>query len=98
MKPDSSGPIIASSLRWIRKGTLQATADVEIPQWRLKIRSVMWHARNGKDWVSFPSREWVDRDGARRFAVLIECTDKDVERRFKEEALAAIRKLAGGGS
>ena len=94
MMPDPSPPIIASNLRWIRKSTRQATADVEIPKWRLKIRGGMWHAKAGKDWFSFPSREWVDRDGARQFAVLLEFTDKDVGRWFKEAALAVVRELA----
>jgi hypothetical protein len=94
MMPRPSPPIIASNLKWIRKNTLRATADVEVPKWRLKIRGVMWHAKNGKDWLFFPSREWVDRDGARQYAVLLEFTDKDVERRFQEAALAAVRDLA----
>jgi hypothetical protein len=54
----------------------------------------MWHSKNGKDWLSFPSREWVDRDGARQCAVLIEFTDKDVRCRFQEAVLAAVRELA----
>ncbi len=95
--PDSLRPIIASNFRWAQKGTLQATAAIEISKWRLKIHSVIWHARNGKDWVTLPLREWADRDGARQFPVLLEFTDKDVERRFKEEGLAAIRELAASG-
>jgi hypothetical protein len=95
--PDSARPIIASNFRWIRKGTLQATADLEIRKWRLKIHGGKWHAKDGRDWFTFPSREWVDRDGARQFAVLLEFTDKDVKRRFKEKALAAIRELGAGG-
>jgi hypothetical protein len=102
MMPAPSRPIIASNLKWIRKNTLQATAAVEVTKWRLKIRGVMWHAKNGKDWLFFPSREWVDRDGQRQFAVLLEFTDKNVERRFQQAALAAVRELANrialGGS
>ena len=97
MMPDSSPPIIVSNLKWIRKNTLQASADIEVPKWRLKIRGVMWHAKNGKVWLSFPSRDWVDGNGARQFTVLLEFTDKDVERRFKDAALAAIRAVAARG-
>ena len=92
--PPGYAPIIASSLRWIRKGTLQAAADIEICRWRLKIRGGMWHSRGANHWFAFPGREWVDRDGTRQFAPLLEFTDRCVELRFKAAALAAIRRLA----
>jgi hypothetical protein len=88
--PPGYAPIIASSLRWIRKGTLQAAADIEICRWRLKIRGGMWHSRGANHWFAFPGREWVDRDGTRQFAPLLEFTDRCVELRFKAAALAAI--------
>jgi hypothetical protein len=49
---------------------------------------------NFTDWLFFPSREWVNRDGARQFAVPFEFTNKDVHRRFQEAALADVGELA----
>jgi hypothetical protein len=86
--------IIASNLKLIGKNTLKATADIEVPQWRLKIRGCMWHLKNGAEWIAFPSREWVDQNNKRQFAVLLEFTDKEVERRFKGAALDAVHELA----
>lgn len=97
MMPASSPAIIASNLKWNRKNTLLATVDVEVPKWRLKFHGGMWRAKNGKDWFSFPSREWVDDTGQRRFAVLFEFADPAIERRFKAAALTAIRALAARG-
>ena len=95
MMRDASPPIVVSNLKWNPKNTLPATADVEVPKWRRKIRIVMWHANNGKDWLFFPSREWVDRNGQRQFAVLLdEFTDKDIERWSQQAALVAVRDLA----
>jgi hypothetical protein len=94
MMPESSPPIIGSNFKWVRKNTLWATADIEVPKWRLEIRGVMRHPKNGKDWLFFPSREWVDRDGQRQCAVLLEFTDKHVERWLQEAALAGVRDLA----
>ena len=54
-----------------------------------------WHQKNRKDWIALPSREWLDNNGERQFSVLLEFTDKDTERRFKDVTLAAIRALAG---
>ena len=87
--------VVASNCRLINKNTLKATADIEVPKWTVKIRGVMWHVKGDSEWIALPSREWLDRDGNRQFAVLIEFTDKDVERRFKDAALAAIKLIAG---
>jgi len=90
-----SPSIIASHFKPIGKNTVRATADLDIPKWRLRIRGVMWHQKNGKDWIAFPSREWFDKNGERQFSVLLEFTDKDTEHRFKDATLAAMRALAG---
>ena len=86
--------VVASNFKPIGKNTLKAKADLDVLQWRLKIRGVMWHVKGDSEWIAFPSREWVDKDGNRQFAVLLEFSDKDVERRFKAAGLAAMRKLA----
>jgi len=88
--------IVASNFRWVRKNTLEAIADVEIQKCRLKTRCTMWNSKNGSEWVAFPCREWLDCDGHRQFAVLLEFSDKDVERRFKDAALTAIHAFAAG--
>jgi hypothetical protein len=95
--PAAAAPpsITASNFKPVGKNSLRATADVVIPKWRLRIRGVMWHQKNGKDWIAFPSREWLDKNGERQFSVLLEFTDKNTERRFKDSTLAAMRALAG---
>jgi hypothetical protein len=86
--------IITSNLELIGKNTLEATADIEVPQWRLKIRGCMWHLKSGAEWIAYPYREGVDQNNKRQFAVLLEFTDKEVERRFKGAALDAVHELA----
>ena len=91
--PRSTPGVIASNFKPIDKNTLKATADVAVPHWRMKIRGVMWHSKGDSEWIAFPSREWIDKDGKRQFATLLEFTDKHVETRFKVAVLAAMREL-----
>lgn len=90
----SAPRLIVTNFKWVRKNTLLATVEFEIPRWQLKIRGVMWHQKNNNEWVAFPSREWIGRDGQKQFAVLLEFNGEDVDRRFKAAVLAAIRAVA----
>ena len=71
-----------------------ATIDIEVPAWRLRLKGCLWHRKGQSEWVSFPSKEWVDRNGKRQFADLIEFTDRAVLDRFKAAALQAIHAIA----
>ena len=91
--------ITASNLQYRHKGTLVAAVDIAIPKWGgLTFKGCLWHRKNDSEWVSFPSREWVDRNGQRQFADLIQFGDKATGARFKAAALTAVRELAGGDS
>jgi hypothetical protein len=81
-------------LEGIKTARLQHRGHRPPPSWQ--IRCTMWNSKNGSEWVAFPCREWLDCDGHRQFAVLLEFSDKDVERRFKDAALTAIHAFASG--
>src|SRR5258707_9408450 len=81
--------IVASNLKFIRKNTLIATADLTIPRWRLVIRGAMWFEKNGKEWIALPSREWVDQNGDKKYATIIEFSDRETADRFQIAALNA---------
>jgi hypothetical protein len=91
---DSAPGIIARRYKAIGKNTLIATADLEISAWHLRIRGAMLHEKNGKRWIQLPSREWLDADGNRQFAVLIEFLDRAISDRFQTAALAAFDAAA----
>jgi hypothetical protein len=87
-------PIVASNLKMIGKGTLVATADITIPKWgNFTIRGGMLHRKGDSEWFAFPSREWIDRNGQRQFADLLQFGDRPIGDRFKAAALAAMREL-----
>jgi hypothetical protein len=91
----ASPPVVASNLKMIGKGTLVATADITIPKWgNFTIRGGMLHRKGDSEWFAFPSREWIDRNGQRQFADLLQFGDRPIGERFKAAALAAMRELA----
>lgn len=90
-KPERA--LVASNLRRIGKNTLVGTVDLEVPAWRIRFKGCLWHRKGGKEWIAFPSREWL-RDGQRHFADLVQFTDRTVHDRFQEAALAAVHAIA----
>jgi hypothetical protein len=88
--------LIASNLRRIDKNTLIGVVDLEVPAWRLKFKGCLWHRKRDKEWLHFPGREWIDRQGNQQFADLVELTDRDIRDRFQSAALRAGLELAEG--
>jgi hypothetical protein len=85
---------------WIpyNKGTLRAFFSLTLPS-GLVIRRVMLHEQGAARWVQTPSREWLDTQGKKGYAPLIEFTSRDVSDRFKEQVLHAVdRYLTAHGS
>jgi hypothetical protein len=89
--------VIASNLKRIGKQTLVGYVDIEVPGWRIRFKGCLWHQKGDKEWLAFPSREWL-KDGRRQFADLVEITDRSVRDRFQRAALDAVHQLANTSS
>jgi hypothetical protein len=90
-------PLLGLNYQSIGKGTLVATCSAVIPRWgHLTIDGLQWHPKNDSEWISFPSKEWVDPAGARHFAPLIKFGDKNAARKFQAAVLEVFHELAGG--
>jgi hypothetical protein len=88
-------PIVARNFRPIGKQSLVGRADIYVTRWRFWFYGVVWHRVGGRDWISFPAREWTSRDGKRIFSALGKFENHSDQRRFNEVAIAAIRAIAG---
>jgi hypothetical protein len=93
-KPPAAS-VRASNLKMIGKGTLKATVDLTVVEWRLVIRGALWCEKGGRVWIAFPAREWTDRAGTRKFSTVLEFTDRETAGRFQGAALAAVHAIAG---
>jgi hypothetical protein len=86
-----------SSPRHIRKGTLVGAFDLEMPS-GLKILGAMLFEKDGKRWVNFPSKEWIDKDGNKKYLPLLEFTSSEVRDRFQAEVLPLAEAALGVGT
>jgi hypothetical protein len=87
--------IVASNFKRIDKNTLIASADLYVTKWRLTIYGVLWFRKGEKEWVGFPSKEWTDATGAKKYFPFAKFESRDDQDRFNEMAIAAIRQIAG---
>jgi hypothetical protein len=92
-------PVVARNYRPIGKNSLVGIVDLEIPKWHLVFRGCLWFRKGEREWLHFPTREWIDsRNGERRFANVVEFTDQPTYERFQSAGLTAARHLAAQGT
>jgi len=96
LSPGAPPPIVASNWRPVGKNTLVGAADLTVTKWRFTFRGCLWHRKGEREWISFPAKEWTDKDGNRKFSSLGEFVSHGDARRFSELAIAAIKQIAGG--
>jgi hypothetical protein len=87
--------IVAENFKRLDKNTLIGSADLTVVRWKLTFRRCLWFCKGSKEWINFPGREWIDRNGLTQYADLIKFTDRDTHDRFQQAALAAIHAVAG---
>lgn len=83
--------VIVSNPKPMRKGTLLGFFDLQMPS-GLIVRGAMLFEKNGKRWVSFPSKEWTKQDGTKGYSPLLEFADRDVADRFQAQVLPHAEK------
>jgi hypothetical protein len=77
-----------SNYRHIGKGTLVDTFTLHLASGMI-IHNVMLHLKADKRWIGLPAREY-QVNGERKFARIIEFTDKSTAEKFMVAAMAAL--------
>lgn len=99
-------PLIASNYRPVQKNTLKGFVDITFPETGIIVKECSWHEGNGREWVSFPGKPQLNRDGTHRkdestgkplYTNVIEFADKTKRDGFNSAAIKAIYKLLGDG-
>lgn len=76
----------------INKGCLIGKFDIEIKEWgELKICDCTVFEKDGKRWISLPSRQFESKDGTKKHFSLVKF-NMDV---FKKLEASALEKLGG---
>lgn len=76
----------------LTKGTLMGFADLRLPKLGLEIFGCSLHQKNGKKWVNFPSKEYTNPQGERKFYQHVRFINPNHQNEFIKEALEAIEK------
>jgi hypothetical protein len=96
--------ITASDFREITKNTLRRFCVLTLSPSGLVLRDCALHDRDGKRWVSLPSKPQIDSAGQLRkdpnsgkplYASIVEIPGRAERERFQRAALAAIDALRG---
>jgi hypothetical protein len=93
--------ITASDFREITKNTLRGFCVLTLSPSGLVLRDCALHDRDGKRWVSLPSKPQIDSAGQLRkrgkplYASIVEIPGRAERERFQRAALAAIDALRG---
>ena len=84
------------SFRPSQKNTLRGFADLELTRVGLVLHDCTWHPHpNGREWISFPAREWIAQDGTKKYADLGGFDHRDDALWFQRAALDGIHQIAG---
>jgi hypothetical protein len=85
----------------VPRGSLLGFADLELKS-GLILKECSFHESNGKRWCSPPAKPILDpqrnpviKDGKAQYAPVIEFTDKDIRRRWSDQAVAVIEESLG---
>jgi hypothetical protein len=74
-----------SNARRIGKGTLVGSFDLETPSF--KFYGAMLFEKGGRRWIGFQSKEWINKDGDKKYFPVVEFASTEARDRFQAQAL-----------
>lgn len=88
--------ITCTAFKQVNKGVLIGFANIYIPKWGVEIFGVSLFEKNGKRWISMPSREYEDKtDGKKKYMPHIRFREKSHGDLFASKVMDAIVKFCG---
>lgn len=76
----------------INKGTLLGYVDLYIPKMGLEIYGCSFHQKDGRRWINFPSKEYTDEQGEKKYSATVRFREKSQMEDFSRVAKEAIEK------
>jgi hypothetical protein len=88
---------VASNPKLIRRGTLVGSFDLTMPS-GLIVRGAMLFSKADSQWVNFPSKEYVDATGVKKYYPLLEFESREIADRFQAQVVPlALQSLLPRG-
>lgn len=84
--------IECTNFRTHQAGSLQGFADLYVQTWGLEIKGCSLFMKEGKRWITFPSREYVNKEGEKKYMPYIRFRNKEHMEAFANQAKEAIDK------
>ena len=87
-------PVTCLKFTPVNKGCLIGYADVllEKSDLVLEIRGCMLMQKDGRKWLSLPSKEFTNENNEKKYFSIIKFQDREVDKSFQEAAIAEIEK------
>jgi hypothetical protein len=81
--------VIISNYKVIKKGFLEASLDVTVPDWGIEIRDIKLFNKEGSQWLSYPSREY-EKDGKKSYFSYVKFSSIEIEQDFQRSVIDSI--------
>lgn len=83
--------ITCTKYRFLGKGALVANVNILVPKWGLEINDLTIWSKEGRKWVSFPSRQY-EKDGEKKYAPYLRFEKKEHMDAFAKKVMDAADK------
>ena len=85
-------PLEVTKFRPFEKNTLRGFATVRLTGVNLEIRNITIHEKDGKRWVSMPSKPY-EADGETKYSYIVKFYDNPTWEKFQSAVLKEIDRL-----
>jgi hypothetical protein len=75
-----------------QKNTLQGFADLQFVRTGIIVKECCLHRKGERYWISFPARQYENKDGGKAWAAMVEFAEDAGQAReqFQKQAVAAV--------
>lgn len=87
-------PVTCLKFTPVGKGCLIGYADLllEKADLSLEIRGCMLMQKDGRKWLSLPSKEFTNENNEKKYFSILKFQDREVDKKFQEAAIPEIEK------
>ena len=93
IKMSAEQPIECKKFKPINSGTLQGFATLYIKKWGINIHNVAYHIKGAQEWINFPSKEFLNKEGEKQYLSYINFENKEHMTLFVSQATKAIKNF-----
>lgn len=83
--------VMLRDYREYEKNTLKAFVTIEILDIHLVIKDCTVHQKDGRAWIGFPGRKYIDGDGNEAWTNILEFKDDAAREDFRKAAVSAVK-------